>query len=113
MIELTDSGATRGILGWDATGAWVVGGGTPTPGAGTMQPNTDYFCVLRITSVSSGSDTAYLKIYDPTTTTVPIDDAGLLGRGVGRQRMDGERRLRLRRHHEHDLADPRQARTRS
>ncbi|MCA8973478.1 MAG: LamG domain-containing protein [Planctomycetes bacterium] len=82
LLEMTDPGATRGMLGWDATGAWVVGGGTPTPGAAIMQPNTEYFCVLRISAVASGSDTAYLKVFDGSAT-IPIDDSGFSGVGLG------------------------------
>lgn len=80
LIEFTDSGATRGLFGWDGTGTWVVGGIGETTGAEIMQANTDYFCVLRIDS--GAVDTAYLKVFAPGTTA-PADDAGITTVGTG------------------------------
>jgi len=45
-----------------------------------MQPNTDYFCVLRIDS--GATDIAYLKVFGPSTL-VPADDSGFTSVGVG------------------------------
>lgn len=82
-VEFTDPGTTRGMFGWDAAGTWFVGGGTPATGPGTMQPNTAYFCVLRLDAVSSGTaDVAYLKAFAPGDV-VPVDDTGLMGVGTG------------------------------
>lgn len=80
LIELTDSGATRGLFGWDSGGSWVVGGLAPTVGADFMVPDTNYFCVLRIDH--GATDVAYLKVFGPATL-VPADDSGFTSVGVG------------------------------
>lgn len=80
LVELTDSGATRGLFGWDSAGNWVVGGLTQTIGAEVMQPNTDYFCVLRIDS--GATDVAYLKVFAPGASVV-ADDSGITSVGIG------------------------------
>jgi len=83
LVELTDSGATRGLFGWDAGGNWVVGGIGATVGAEIMQPNTDYFCVLRIDSGSASlSDVAYLKVFAPGAS-IPSSDSGISSVGTG------------------------------
>ncbi len=80
LLEFTDSGATRGLFGWDGTGNWVVGGVGATTGAEVMQANTDYFCVLRIES--GAIDVASLKVFAPGAN-VPTDDAGITTVGTG------------------------------
>jgi len=82
LIELTDAGTTRGLFGWDALGNWVVGGIGQAVGAEMMQPNTDYFCILRIDASSGAGDVAYLKIYGPGSV-VPADDSGIATVGTG------------------------------
>ena len=88
-VELTDSGATRGQFGWDATGTWFVGGGAATAGAEVMQANTPYFCVLRIDAVASGLEIARLKVFGPGAI-VPTDDAGIATVGAGANQWTAE-----------------------
>ena len=54
-----------------------------------MQPNTPYFCVMRIDAVASGLEVARLKVYGPGAVAPP-DDAGLATVGPGANQWTAE-----------------------
>lgn len=77
-VQLGDSGGLRGHFGWDAAGFWTCGVRQPDPSSAQMLDRTNYFCVLRLDAVASGSDMAFLKVYGPNDT-IDASDAGFTG----------------------------------
>jgi hypothetical protein len=66
-------------------GNWLLGGlsAAPIVGAEVMQPNTDYFVVLRIdASTTNLADKSYMKVFGPGAT-VPLDDSAFSTTGTG------------------------------
>lgn len=97
-VQLADAGAVRGSFGWDATGHWRCGINATVAGSAVMQDRTDYFCVLRLDAVSSGDDSAFLKVYGPSDT-IDASDAGFTANGgwtvVGGTAASGARNFTL------------------